>query len=210
MAKRIVHIIGNGDSAMLYNKTGEKKGLKITCNIPPFEVPDAYATAIVDFKFISTIHKGELDPPGQWICGVRPKMYCEKNTAFYMKVANRIKEFYTKKPKYAANYTDFNCGHFATYYALEKLKAEEVHMYGFDSILDMNLRSYTDLVLNSDRGAMNNLRLSNNWRPLWQNMFKDFKNVEFNIYHFHNKAKIKHGQNVNIHVIPKKGLQKTG
>ena len=83
-------------------------------------------------------------------------------------------------------------------------------MYGFDSILDMNLRSYTDLVLNSDRGAMNNLRLSNNWRPLWQNMFKDFKNVEFNIYHFHNKAKIKHGQNVNIHVIPKKGLQKAG
>ena len=204
---RVVHIIGNGDSAMLYQKFEERKGLKITCNIPPFEVPDAYATAIVDFKFIDTIKKGELNPKGQWICGVRPKMYCEKHTAFYLKVANRIKEFYTKKPKYAKNYTDFNCGHFATYYALEKLKADEVHMYGFDSMLDMNLRSYTDLVLGSDRGAMNNVRLSGNWRPIWEHMFKEFKNVQFHVYHFHNKAKIKYDKNVNIHVMPKKGVQ---
>ena len=39
-----------------------------------------------------------------------------------MKIARHIKEFYTKKPKYAKNYTDLNCGHFATYWALEKVR----------------------------------------------------------------------------------------
>jgi len=203
---RVVHILGNGDSAPIYQHE-ERKGLKLTCNIPPFDI-GAYATCIVDFKFIDTIKKGEIDPPGQWICGMRPKLYCEKHTSFHMKISHRIKEFYTKLPKYAANYTDFNCGHMATYYACQKLKADEVHMYGFDSILDFNLRSYTDLVLNSDRGNMNNHRLANNWRPLWQNMFNDFKNTKFKIHHFHAAAKIKLPKNVEVIVSPKKkGVQ---
>ena len=112
--------------------------------------------------------------------------------------------------QYAANYTDFNCGHMATYYACEKLKADEVHLWGFDSIFDFNLRSYTDVVINSDRGGMNNHRLANNWRPLWKNMFKDFdgtgkhQRVKFVLHHKHNKLKFQASDNVEIEVHGKK------
>ena len=152
---RTVHVIGNGDCASYY-QLEPRKGLKLCCNVPPFEIYDMYATCIVDFKMMQTIHAGQVNPPGEWICGIRPKMYCEQHPAFHMKIANRIKQFYTEKPKYAKNYTDFNCGHFATYFAAKQLKAERIHLWGFDSIFDFNLRSFTDLVLNSDRGNMNN------------------------------------------------------
>lgn len=193
---RTVHVVGNGDCAQFYNNE-RRKGLKLTCNLPPFPV-DSYATCLVDFKMMHSIDVGDVIVPGQWICGARPKAYCDRNPKFYIRVATQVKEFYTKLPKYAANYTDFNCGHMATYYAAEKLKAETIHLYGFDSIFDFNLRSYTDLVLNSDRGNMNNHRLSNNWRPLWQNMFKDFKNTQFVLHHKHDKIKIKLPKNVDI------------
>lgn len=206
---RTVHVVGNGDSAQFYTEE-PRKGLKLACNIPPFTMEDMYATCIVDFKMMNTIHKGEINPPGEWIVGMRPKMYCDKHPNFYMKIAGRIKEFYTKLPKYAANYTDFNCGHMAVYFACQKLKADRVHMWGFDSIFDFNLRSYTDLVINSDRGNMNNERLSSNWRPLWQNMFKDFdgnnknQRVEFILHHFHNQIKFPISDNVSVEVHGKK------
>ena len=127
-----------------------------------------------------------------------------------MKIAGRIKEFYTKKPSYCPNYTDFNCGHMAVYYACHRLKAERVHMWGFDSIMDFNLRSYTDLVMNSDRGDMNNHRLAENWRPLWQNIFKDFSEegkysdgktrTQFVIHHKHNAIKFPVTNNVSVEV----------
>lgn len=202
MAKA-VHIIGNGDNAAWYQQD-PRKGLKITCNVPPFEIYDMYATAIVDFKMFATIHKGEINPPGEWICGIRPKMYCEKNPNFHMKIAPRIKEFFTEKPKYAANYTDFNCGHMASYYAARRLKPDRIHLWGFDSIFDFNLRSYTDLVLKSDRGNMNNNRLSNNWRPIWTHMFKEFKDIEWVLHHKHDAIKIDISENVRIEVHKKK------
>ena len=201
---RTVHVVGNGDCASFYQQE-ERKGLKLACNVPPFTMVGMYATCIVDFKMMATIRKGEVDPPGEWIVGMRPKIFCDKDPGFYMKIASRIKEFYTKLPKYAANYTDFNCGHMAVYYACQKLKADRVHMWGFDSIFDFNLRSYTDLVINSDRGNMNNHRLSTNWRPLWKNMFEDFdgtgeKNhrVQFILHHKHDSLKFDVGDNVEI------------
>ena len=196
MAKA-VHVIGNGDTASFYQKE-PRKGLKLCCNVPPFEIYDMYATCIVDYKMMSVIDAGQALPPGEWICGVRPKHYCETHPRFNMRIANRIKEFYTKLPKYAANYTDFNCGHFAAYYAAEKLKAERIHLWGFDSIFDFNLRSYTDLVINSDRGNMNNNRLTTNWRPLWKGMFNDFKNIEWVLHHMHDKIKFTVPDNVKI------------
>ena len=195
---RIAHIVGNGDMAVLYEKE-KRKGLTLTCNLPPFPVK-AYATAIVDFKFTNAIDKGEVQVGGEWIMGVRPKAYCERFPAFHMRVAKHIKEFYTKKPKYAANYTDFNCGHFATYWALEKGKADVVHLYGFDSVFDFNLRSYSDLILNSDRGNMNNNRLIENWRPIWEGMFNEFPNTEFVFHHKHDAMKLKKAENVRIEI----------
>ena len=44
---RVAHIIGNGDNAPMYKPA---KGLKITCNLPPFTVENADTTGIVDFK----------------------------------------------------------------------------------------------------------------------------------------------------------------
>ena len=115
-----------------------------------------------------------------------------------MKAAPQVKEIYTELPHYCPNYTDFNCGHFAAYYAAEKLKAERIHLWGFDSIFDFNLRSYTDLVINSDRGNMNNNRLTTNWRPLWKGMFNDFKNIEWVLHHMHDKIKFNVPDNVKI------------
>ena len=46
------------------------------------------------------------------------------------------------------------------------MKATEVHIYGFDSIFEMDLTSWTDTILGSDRSTENTVRLSNNWRPI--------------------------------------------
>ena len=201
---RTVHIIGNGDSAALYHEE-TRKGLKLTCNLPPFAVEDAYATCMVDFKMMHTINTGVIDVPGEWILGARPKLYMEKHPIYYTKRAPQIKQFYTKLPKYAANYTDFNCGHMATYFSLEHLKAEVIHMYGFDSIFDFNLRSSTDFYITSDRGNMNNNRLTNNWRPLFNSMFKDFKDTKINLHHFHSLLKFDVPPNVEVHSYKKRG-----
>ena len=95
-------------------------------------------------------------------------------------------------------YTNFSCGHFASRYAAKKLGCDEIHMYGFDSLFDWNMRSYSDLVLNSDRSNTNNHRLIYNWRPVWRGIFNEFKDTQFVLYHSHNDIKIKVPENVEI------------
>ncbi len=142
----------------------------------------------------------EITLPGQWILGFRPKHWMEMNPDYYMKVSGQVKEFYTELPNYAANYTDFNCGHMAAHYSANKLKADEIHLYGFDSIFDFNLNSASDLSLKSDRGSANNLRLADNWRPIWQSMFKEFSNTKFILHYTHDKLKINIGNNVDVKI----------
>jgi hypothetical protein len=86
----------------------------------------------------------------------------------------------------------------AVHYAANKLKGSEVHMYGFDSMFDFNLRSCTDFYLVSDRGDTNNLRLANNWRPVWQELFKEFPNTQFILHHRHHNIKFAVPENVEI------------
>lgn len=203
MAKS-VHVIGNGDWVHLYTRK-ERKGLNLTCNLAPFPYPNNhYATCIVDFKFMAAMTRGEVIVPGDWILGFRPKIWMDKNPNFYMQKANQVKEFYTELPKYAGNYTNFSCGHMAVYYAAQKLKAERIHMYGFDSIFDFNLRSVSDFILNSDRDKMNTNRLASNWRPIWTEMFKEFNNTEFVLHHVHDEFKIPISDNVRAEVYSKK------
>ena len=192
---RVVHVIGNGDKAALYKPT---KGIKITCNLPPFAVEGAYATCIVDFKMMRAMAEGSVFPPGDWILGFRPKKFLEMNPNLRLKWVSHIKEFYTELPDYVANYTDFNCGHMATHYAANKIQGTEIHLYGFDSMFDPNLRSCTDLYLNSDRSETNNHRLANNWRPVWANMFKEFPDTQFVLHHTHNKIRFPIPKNVEI------------
>ena len=208
---KVAHIIGNGDQAVLYEKE-PRKGIKIVCNQTPFDIPDKYVTAMVDFKFMNALKEGTVKVNGQWILGYRPKIWMEKNQTFYMKHASQIKEFHTELPKYAClnepnnigqGYTNWNCGHLATHYACTRVKAEEVHMYGFDSIFDFNLRSYSDLVLNSDREGMNTNRLAGNWRPIWEHFFRQFKDVKFILHHIHDAFKIKVPDNVSVRVYKK-------
>ena len=201
---RVVHIIGNGDCSFLYNEGPPKQGLKLGCNQIGFEIPDKHASVIVDYKFMKAMTVGEIVLPGQWILGFRPKHWMEMHPQFYMKVSKQVKEFYTVLPKYVKNYTDFNCGHMAAHYSANKLKADIIHMYGFDSIFDFNLKSISDFSLNSDRGNNNNLRLSDNWRPIWQNMFREFPNTKFVLHHIHDKIKINVDRNVHIVVYTKK------
>ena len=198
MAKT-VHVIGNGDQATLYNRQ-LRKGLKLTCNLPPFPVHDAYATCIVDFKFMAAMTEGSVWAPGEWILGYRPKIWMDKHPGFYMKVSKHVKEFYTKLPKYASNYTDFNCGHMAVHYSANKLKGKQIHMYGFDTLFDFNIRSSTDTYLSSDRSNQNNYRLIGNWRPIWPSIFNEFKDTEFILYHHHNDLKIDAPDNVRVQV----------
>ena len=195
--KRTVHIIGNGDHAG-YFWNEPRHGMKLTCNVPPFTPPQVYATIMVDFKMMKAIHEGSVTVGGECIIGMRPKIYMGNNPTFHLKYSRHIKEFYTVLPKYVSNYTDFNCGHMAVHYAANKVKAEEIHMYGFDSLFDFNLRSTSDLFLNSDRGNNNNNRLANNWRPVWENMFREFPNTKFVLYHKHNAIKCNISSNVHV------------
>jgi len=196
---RVVHIIGNGGSSFLYNEE-KRKGLKLGCNQIGFNIPEKYASCIVDYKFMQAMTANEITLPGQWILGFRPKHWMEMNPDYYMKVSGQVKEFYTELPNYAANYTDFNCGHMAAHYSANKLKADEIHLYGFDSIFDFNLNSASDLSLKSDRGSANNLRLNDNWRPIWQSMFKEFNNTKFILHYTHDKLKINIENNVDVKI----------
>tara|TARA_B100000212_G_scaffold286006_1_gene226604 strand:+ start:2834 stop:3484 length:651 start_codon:yes stop_codon:yes gene_type:complete len=205
--RRVVHIIGNGGSSFLYNEE-KRKGLKLGCNQISFNVPEKYASCIVDYKFMQAMTANEITLPGQWILGFRPKHWMEMNPDYYMKVSGQVKEFYTELPNYAANYTDFNCGHMAAHYSANKLKADEIHLYGFDSIFDFNLNSASDLSLKSDRGNSNNLRLADNWRPIWQSMFKEFSNTKFILHYTHDKLKINIGNNVDVKVYNPKEKEK--
>jgi hypothetical protein len=197
MAK-VIHVIGNGPlGAPLYNKA-PRKGLKLGCNVLPFAVDNVYGTVIADFKMMKAITAGELTVPGDWILGFRPKLWTERTTGFLMKFGIQIKEFYLTLPEYAPTYTDFNCGHLAVHYACNKLKGTEVHMYGFDSIFEFDMRSTTDFVLESDRGSQNTLRLADNWRPIWTQMFNEFPEIDFKLHHNHNNIRIPVPDNVEI------------
>ena len=194
---KVVHIIGNGDQASLFHKE-KRVGMKLTCNIPPWPVNGVYGTVMVDFKMMRALHEGSLTIPGDWILGMRPKIWMDQQPTFYVKYSSQVKEFYTVLPKYVANYTDFNCGHMAVHYAANKVKADEIHMYGFDSIFDFNLRSCSDFYLNSDRGNSNTIRLANNWRPVWSNMFKEFPKTKFIMHHIHDAVKFPIPDNVSV------------
>ena len=201
---KVVHVVGNGDWVDLYNRE-ERKGLKLACNLPPFHIGKGhYETCMVDFKFMAALREGSVYVHGDWVLGYRPKIWMDRHPEFYMKTASHVKEFYTELPKYAPNYTDFNCGHMAVHYACNKLKADVVHMYGFDSIFDFNLRSKSDFILNSDRENMNNNRLASNWRPIWTGLWHEFKNTEFILHHFHCDFKVKHPDNVKAKIYSRK------
>ncbi|MEK9698744.1 MAG: hypothetical protein VW270_23420, partial [Candidatus Poseidoniales archaeon] len=147
------------------------------------------------------------------VCGNRPKIYCDKFPDFYMTNAERIREFYTDVPKYcgpnaATAATNFNCGHFATHYACRRHKPDEVNLYGFDSLFDHNMKSFTDLVLPSDRGQTNNHRLLGTWRPIWAHIFNEFKDIKFKLWHVHNNTKVNFPSNVEVVVVDKKSKAK--
>jgi len=194
-----IHIVGNGKSAALYNYA-QRDGTTYTCNLPPFSIPQAKATFMVDFKMMKAIHEGSVQVPGDWVVGSRPKKYTEMNPNFYLKYAPQIKEFYLDIPKYAGNYTNFNCGHMATYYCAAKLGAQDIHMYGFDSIFGPELQSCTDFYLQSDRSVGNSVRLAGNWRPIWEQMFHQFKDTTFHLHYFKKNAHalINFPDNVNV------------
>ena len=202
---KVAHIIGNGDQVAMYKPA---KGLHIACNQPPFHL-DFYTSCIVDFKMCAALTEGSVQIQYDWTLGFRPKTWYDQNHGnFKMRFGHKIKEFYTVLPPYARmpgekdqigqGYTNFNCGHMAAHYTANKLKCDEIHMYGFDSLFDMNLRSYTDFVLNSDRGATNNVRLNDRWRAIWQGIFNEFQNVQWVLYHPHNQIKFPIGKNVEI------------
>lgn len=213
MADKIAHILGNGDSAHMFpeDMRFDREGKLIICNMPPFEVHNVWGTVIVDFKMMMALNEGSVNLDAyKWILGNRPKVWMDMNSTMYIKRSAQIREFYTHVPPYCKlkpeetkdnMATNFNCGHMATHYACKKLKSNVVHMYGFDSIFDHNMRSYTDTVLESDRGNINNHRLIHNWRPIWGGIFKEFNEVQFKIYHKHAQSKVKLPANVEV-IVP--------
>tara|TARA_R110000868_G_scaffold30953_3_gene113872 strand:+ start:16243 stop:17007 length:765 start_codon:yes stop_codon:yes gene_type:complete len=189
---KVWHILGNGDKASYYNEA-PREGKLLLCNMPPFEVPrkKVYATTMVDFKMMMALTEGSIAlDQYDWILGTRPRIWMYEQSNFYMKYAHCVKDFYTHVPEYAGNPTNFNCGHMAVHYAAAKQGADEIHMYGFDTIFDFNMRSVTDLVLSSDRGTSNNYRLLNTWRPVWRDIFREFPKTKFVLHHNHAKLKI--------------------
>lgn len=199
---KVVHVLGNGDKAIYYEQE-KRVGTKILCNMPPFELDpkEVYATCMVDFKMMMALTAGEINLDRyRWVLGTRPRAWMYERPAFHMKYAPNIREFYTHVPKYAVNATNFNCGHMAVHYAASRHKADEIHMYGFDTIFDFNMRSVTDLVLSSDRSNANNYRLLNNWRPIWRDIFREFDKTKFVLHHNHDNLKIPKLDNVEVKV----------
>ena len=213
-----INILGNGDSAGMFQRG--TKGRLLVCNMPPFEITrkEVFATCMVDFKMMNALTKGEIQlDMYDWMLGNRPRKWMEMRPDFYLRYAQCIKGFYQHVPQYAVingevnmAATNFNCGHLAVHYACNKMLAEEVHLYGFDSLFDMNIRSFTDLLLESDRSANNTNKLANNWRIVWEGVFAEFKNVNFVLHHGHDKLKIKVGDHVQVETHSKKELDKTG
>jgi len=205
MTNKVIHVLGNGDKASYYQEQ-PRHGMKLLCNMPPFEVPakEVYATCMVDFKMMAALTEGSIHiDQYMWVLGTRPRIWMYDRSAFYMKYAPNIKEFYTHVPDYAGNATNFNCGHMAVHYACAKHKADEVHLYGFDTIFDFNMRSITDLYLSSDRTDVNNYRLLNNWRPVWRDIFREFPRTEFVFHHNHSDFKIPKLDNMRVVVYDK-------
>ena len=204
-----VHILGNGDKAILMPKLVRdgQDGKLVICNQPPFEVRNVWGCCLVDFKMMKALQEGSVNlDQYMWICGNRPRIHMSKNPSFSIKHAHHIREFYCDVPKYCGKdmgqaATNFNCGHFATHYSCKKLDPDEVHMYGFDSMFDHNMRSFTDLVLPSDRGKTNNYRLLDVWRPIWNNIFNEFSDIQFKIWHTHTNPKVEFPSNVEI-IVP--------
>ena len=73
-------------------------------------------------------------------------------------------------------------------------------MYGFDAMFDMNLNSFSDSFLKSDRSPLNVHRMSSNWRPIWGYFFKEFNDVQFVIHHGHDDIKLKLPPNARVEV----------
>lgn len=202
-----VNVLGNGDHAYMFERG--QPGKLLICNMPPFEIPkrEVHATCMVDFKMMKALADGlvKLDMY-DWVLGTRPRRWMEMQPNFYLKYSQNIKGFHQHIPAYAQlpgqtegqAATNYSCGHMAVDYACRTMRADEVHIYGFDSIFDMSLLSSTDLILESDRGTQNTFRLANNWRPIWTHMFTEFKGVNFYLYHSHDKIKINIPDNVSI------------
>ena len=147
---------------------------------------------------MNAIYKGHVEVPGDWVLGARPHKWMEMKNDFYIKYSGQIKEFYLVLPKYAANYTDFNCGHMATHYVANKLKRTEIHMYGFDSIFEFDTTSMSDTFLESPRDNMNTERLTSKWRPIFTGIFNEFPNTQFVLYHDKGNPQLKLPENVEV------------
>jgi hypothetical protein len=207
------NVLGNGDHAGMFKRGTE--GNLLICNMPPFVIPrnEVHATCMVDFKMMMALSRGEIKlDMYDWILGTRPRVWMEMNPSFYLKYSPNIKSFHQHVPDYAQlpgqdeaqAATNYSCGHMAVDYACRIKKATEVHLYGFDSMFDTNLRSFTDLLLESDRSPQNTHRIANNWRPVWTNLFKEFANTKFFLYHNHDKIQFPIGDNVEIVVQERK------
>jgi len=201
-------ILGNGDSAQLMPQSTRngQDGKLIACNQPAVSVTNLYACCLVDFKMMRALQEGSVNlDMYPWVCGNRPKIHMDKNPSFYIKHAGHIREFYTDVPKYAGPKqaqatTNFNCGHMATHYSARRHQPDEIHLFGFDSMFDHNMRSTTDLVLPSDRGKNNNYRLLDVWRPIWTNIFNEFRDIHFILHHKHDNLKLEVPKNVSVSV----------
>lgn len=202
MTDRVLHILGNGPSAKQYT-TYNNPGLTIGCNAPPPFVKNLWATCIGDYKMIAAIDKGFLESTDiNFIMGLRPKMYCNEHTSFYMRMAPRIKEFYTEVPSYT-NPHKFSVGHLATHYACTKFEPDIVHMWGFDSMFNTDLRSYTDNFVKSNRDPENQHRMNTNWRSTWQHLFNEFPDIDF-IVHYPKTLEIQFDVGYNVHINKRK------
>lgn len=206
---RRVNILGNGDSWPLFEQG--TKGDLLVCNMPPIRLKprEVYASCMVDFKMMVALEKGEVKlDQYDWVLGTRPRRWMEKSPTFYLKYSQNIKGFHTHVPPYAQlpghkleeAATNYSCGHMAVDYACRAMRAKEVHLYGFDSMFDMNLASYTDKFLKSDRSALNVHRMASNWRPIWSSFFREFSDIKFVIHHVHSDIKFNLPENVTIEV----------
>ena len=209
MKMRRVNVMGNGENAALYEKG--TPGDLVVCNMPPMSLTknEVYASCMVDFKMMEALDKGEVSlDQYDWVLGTRPRRWMEKSPTFYLKYSANIRGFHTHVPPYAQlpghklseAASNYSCGHMAVDYACRVMKATEVHLYGFDAMFDMDIDSFTDNFITSNRTALNVHRLASNWRPIWSFFFREFSNTKFVIHHNHAGIKFILPENASVEV----------
>ena len=185
-----IHILGNGPSLLNFDKS---TGIRVGCN---FAQPDLNPdwTMIADIKPVKKLYEGY-----QLVC---PAVLSERANDYIHKKTIKLSEdrIQIRRVVPFIKYEDIhekwgmNSAQHAVHYALEENQADEVHLWGCDSLWSTNIESSTDALVHKDLVFMNSQNIYFTWRDYWNRIFEDNPKTIF-VVHGPEKPDLKHADN---------------